>query len=76
MDKSSCPHCAIAYEEGRKAGRKEVGQLARQILDLAEHGDYSNGNKSQGIDEGWYLAGQAIANFERQLKEWGIEEKP
>ena len=59
--------------EGILKGRKEVGQLAIQILNFAEHGDYSNGNESQGSDEGRYLAGLAIADFRKQLKEWRIE---
>jgi len=78
-DGELCHFCI--FEEGWKAGeavgilkgRKEVGQLAIQILNFAEHGDYSNGNESQGSDEGRYLAGLAIADFRKQLKEWRIE---
>jgi len=42
-------------------------ELCRNILELARHGDYSNGNTAQGMDEGQVMAGQMMADYEQQI---------
>ena len=45
-------------------------ELARMIFDLAEHGDYSNGNVAQGMDEGQVLASDMLRQYETRLQEF------
>ena len=51
-------------------------ELARMILDIAWHGDYSNGNTApdgapgQGIDEGQVMAGNALRQYQIRLEEF------
>ncbi len=48
-------------------------ELARMILDIAWHGDYSNGNTApsgapgQGIDEGQVMAHDALKQYQIRL---------
>ena len=48
------------YKDGKDKGRREVIELAGKCLDIAGHGDYSNGNVSQGMDEGDFLADRLL----------------
>jgi hypothetical protein len=45
-------------------------ELARMLFEFAEHGDYSNGNVAQGIDEGDVLAGQCLMQYRIRLEEF------
>lgn len=51
-------------------------ELARMILELAEHGDYSNGNTPDvGYpDEGQVMAGDALLQYRIRLDEFEGEE--
>ncbi len=42
-------------------------ELCREILEFAEHGDYSNGNVEFGTDEGMVRAGECLDNFRLRL---------
>ena len=60
-----------------KAGIREVVEFAQKFLDLAFHGDYSNGVEAYGLDEGRVRAGELLDSYEKewqaQLKDWGIK---
>lgn len=43
--------------------------LAKRCLELAQHGDYSNGVEAQGCDEGRYMAYRYLGELEAELKE-------
>jgi hypothetical protein len=55
---------------------KTLLELARMILELAKHGDYSNGNTApdgapgQGIDEGQVMAYEALKQYQIRLDEF------
>jgi len=48
-------------------------ELCHNILELARHGDYSNGNTAQGMDEGRVMAARMMADYEQQLKNFEKE---
>lgn len=43
-------------------------ELCQNILELARHGDYSDENAAQGLDEGRVMAATMMADYEKQLK--------
>ena len=67
------------FDAGRKAGIREVVELAEKFLTLAEHGDYSNGVEFGGMDEGRVRAYELLQQYRQELlaklKEWGLEEE-
>ena len=44
--------------------------LCKDILDFAEHGDYSNGNVAFGTDEGQVRAGECLDLYRKKLEEF------
>lgn len=46
-------------------------ELSREILTLAGHGDYSNGNEAYGVDEGRVRAGELLESYKQKLIEFG-----
>ena len=44
--------------------------LCQDILDLAKHGDYSNGNVANGLDEGQVLARRMLDDYQAALREY------
>ncbi len=52
----------------RQEGREEVVPFAEKFLELAMHGDYSNGNEEYGCDEGRVMAGKLLDEYEREWK--------
>lgn len=60
------------YEFGRNLIPEPVSllELCRNILELARHGDYANGNTAQGIDEGEVMAGRMMADYEAQIRKF------
>jgi len=56
-----------------KAGMREVLSFAEKILDLAEHGDYSNGNVEYGTDEGSVGAWRVLNEYRKQLEAFSEE---
>ena len=49
-----------------KATLKIVGRLYTQLLEFAEHGDYSNGNVEYGVDEGRVRAQECLEELRRK----------
>ncbi len=47
--------------------------LCKDILDFADHGDYSNGNDGGGLDEGRVRAGEALDLYRKKLEEFEKE---
>ena len=47
----------------------EILTICDQLLEFAQHGDYSNGNVAQGVDEGNFIAGRRLEEIEKELKE-------
>ena len=47
--------------------------LCKDILELAEHGDYSNGNEFYGVDEGRVLSGNMLDGYRKKLEEFEKE---
>jgi hypothetical protein len=43
-------------------------ELARLLYDLAQHGDYANGNVVGGIDEGCVLADRILRQYQVRLE--------
>jgi hypothetical protein len=62
------------YKEkiGLRVGTKPTTllTLCQDILDLAEHGDYSCGNAANGLDEGQVSARRMLDNYRAILKEY------
>lgn len=44
--------------------------LCKDILDFADHGDYSNGNVEYGTDEGRVRAGEVLDLYRKKLEEF------
>jgi hypothetical protein len=57
----------------KKEGIREVLSLAKKLLEMAEHGDYSNGVEAFGLDEGRVRASELLKEYEKELEE--LEEK-
>jgi len=52
-------------------------ELCRNIIGLAEHGDYSNGNDTYGIDEGRVRAGELLDTYRTELAKYDpVKELP
>lgn len=49
---------------------KSLLELCRNLIEFARHGDYSNGNVAQGVDEGDVLASQMLEDYEGWLREF------
>jgi hypothetical protein len=58
----------LALDQALKDQRKEMLDFAKQCLDLARHGDYSNGVEYFGLDEGRELASGLLVHLEARLK--------
>ena len=53
--------------EVAKQAVKDVASICDQLIELAEHGDYSNGNVSQGTDEGVFMAMRRLTELKAEL---------
>lgn len=47
--------------------QQDLLKLCKELLDFAEHGDYSNGVEEFGIDEGRVRAGECLTEFCKRL---------
>lgn len=45
----------------------ELIELCNDILEFAEHGDYSNGNEAYGVDEGRVRAGECLDLYRKRF---------
>ena len=56
-----------AHDQQVRKAFAEVVSICNQLIALVEHGDYSNGNVAQGIDEGASMAMRRLTELKAEL---------
>ena len=55
---------------------REVGKWASNLIEMIEHGDYSNGIEAFGCDEGRVLAAELLSKYQKDVKALNRGEMP